>query len=143
MKKLILLTLALLCQTAFSASLVEKIELDNTDNFISKDACMLNHFQNVAELVDLNNNSAKPTKNADVEKAINGKIKVVKYQNESKLIYTSIYHKGYYLVESKKSGEKKIYKITEPSLVPIKNCIVFFSNFKPENSAVLGLQNVK
>ncbi len=122
MKKIILLSLALMTQNVFAAK-SENIEYYKMGNYVANEACMYNHFEHVALLVDLKAN-AEVVKDLDIVQLIEAKKKVISYENDTKVIYHSLDYKGYYLIENKKV-QKNLYKITEPSVVDIQKCINF------------------
>lgn len=138
MKKTTLLTLALICQGAFAANAAENIEYHKMGNYVAKNNCMLTHFQSVDSLIKGKGKNAKQTQDADVEKALNGGLKLISYENSSKFIHHSLeIHPSlelsdYYWVESKKSGVKNLYKVTDANLAPVKNCIVFLDQYVVE-----------
>jgi hypothetical protein len=136
MKKIILLTLALACHSAFAAKPSENIEYYKMGNYVAKEACMLAHFQNVDALIDLKGGGVKQAQDADIQKALGEKIKLIGYENTTKVIFHSMDFSQYYLVENKKAGNQKLYKITDAKLKPIKPCIVLLEEYKPQNEAI-------
>jgi hypothetical protein len=122
MKKIVL-SLALISQIAFAYE-PERVEYSLRGNYATKEACVLNHFAHIALLVDLKSN-AKPIKDLDIEQLIKSEKEIVSYENDTQFIQHHIDYSGYYLVWNKKSKAKTLYKITEPSVVPLRDCIAF------------------
>lgn len=120
MKKIVL-SLALISQSAFAYE-TERVEYNIKGNHVTKEACVLNHFSHVALLVDLKSNAIK-IKDIDIEQLIKSEKDIISYENDTQFIQHQIDYSGYYLVWNKKNKGRNLYKITEPSVVPIKDCI--------------------
>lgn len=122
MKKIVL-SLALVSQSAFAYD-SETVQYNLVGNYVSKEACVLNHFAHVALLVDLKSNVTQ-LKDIEIEQLIKSEKEIISYENDTKFIQHRLDHSGYYLVWNKKNKDKVLYKVTEPTVVPIKDCIGF------------------
>jgi hypothetical protein len=120
MKKL-LLSLALISQSSFAQN-SEIIEYHLKGNYLTKEACVINHFSHVALLVDLKANITQ-VKDIDIEQVIKSEKETISYENDTQFIQHHLNYPGYYLISNKKYKNRILYRVTEPSIVPIKNCI--------------------
>lgn len=119
----IVLSLALISQSAFADN-YESVQYNITGNYVTKEACVLNHFSHVALLVDLKSN-AKQVKDIDIEQLIKSENGIISYENDTQFIQHHLDYSGYYLVWNKKNKARVLYKVTEPTVVPLKDCIGF------------------
>jgi hypothetical protein len=120
MKKIVL-SLAFMCQSAFAYD-SDIIEYHLTSNYLTKEACVLNHFSHVALLVDLKANVTQ-VKDLDIEQVIKFEKETISYENDTQFIQHHLNYPGYYLISNKKNKTRVLYKVTETSIVPIKSCI--------------------
>lgn len=112
-------------QNVFAAK-AETFNYYKMGNYVVNEACISNHFEHIALLVDLKAN-VEVVKNLDIQQLIEAKKKVISYENDTKIIYASLDYSNYYIVENKKM-QKNLYRINEPSVVDLKRCIKFLAD---------------